>query len=388
MRHKFKLIKRKKMESKKIDRKEFLTNTSKFAVGAVAGAIGLNALAGGKIFAKSNSAAWPWPYQTLDPDAVRIRAHHLKLTGMECCAGCFGSIIEALKTKIGEPYNQIPYELMLFGRGGGAAWGSLCGAVNAAAAVISLVVNLADSSALIWEIYGWSASEAFPTNKANQFALDKKYTTGSFNGKSITQSVAGSVLCHASLTNWCNAAKKKVGDAERKERCGRITGDIAAKTVELLNAYFNKTFKPVFVTPDYANQCLSCHGTTLFSNVRIQESCAPCHGDPHQMMTKVVQDGGSTPTEYQLFQNYPNPFNPSTKIQFSLPQTGKVAVAIYDIMGQEVKRLVDYENLDTGKYTVEWNGVDNFGNKVTSGIYFARLTAGQYQQTLKMNLVK
>lgn len=67
---------------------------------------------------------------------------------------------------------------------------------------------------------------------------------------------------------------------------------------------------------------------------------------------------------------------------------GVYFVVIYDIMGQVVKTLVDHDVLNPGKYTVEWNSTDDSGQKVASGIYFARLKAGGYQQTIKMNLLK
>ncbi len=368
-------------------RKDFLLKTSRAAVGmtAIAGASSILTAATTK--SKSRITPWPWPYQPVDLESIRIRAHHLKLTGYECCSGLFGAFMEAEAQLIGDPYNDIPYEVMLYGRGGGAGWGSLCGAVNGAAAVISLVVNKENSGPLIWEVYGWAASTPMPTDEANQFALDNKYTTGSFNGVAQPQSIASSVLCHASLTNWCIEADKHFNSSERKERCGRITGDIAVKTAEVLNAYSAGTFTPLFVTPAYAQQCLNCHGANVLGNVRIQEDCQPCHGDPHAS-SNIVYEDRLKPQKFELSQNYPNPFNPNTRINFSLPVEGKVEVGVYDITGQEIKKLVDHDFLSAGNYTAEWNGTDNFGNKVVSGIYFARMISGHSQKTIKMNLTK
>lgn len=167
--------------SKEITRKEFLTNTSKYAVGAMAGVIGLNALSGGKILASPKDYTWPWPYQALDPEDVRIRAHHLYWNDKDCASGVFGSFVEALREKIGDPWNSMPIEVMLFGRGGGNGWGTLCGAVNGAAAIISLVTTKADSGKLINEIWGWACSEALPSNAANQAAVDGKYIDKKYN---------------------------------------------------------------------------------------------------------------------------------------------------------------------------------------------------------------
>lgn len=372
--------------SKEITRKEFLTNTSKYAVGAIAGVVGLNALAGGKILASPKDYTWPWPYQPLDPEDVRLRAHHLFWNDKDCASGVFGALVEALREKIGEPWTSMPIEVMLFGRGGGNGWGTLCGTVNGAAAIISLVTSKADSGKLINEIWGWASSEALPSNAANQAAVDGKYVDKKYTDV-LPQSVSGSVLCHASVSQWCNVAKKKVSDTERKERCARLAGDVAAKTAEILNAFFAQTFTSTYVTHPYVTQCQGCHGPAAFNNVMTQMNCEPCHGNPHNV-SGLIEVSGETPSDFHLEQNYPNPFNPSTKIQFSVPRTEKVSIIVYDLMGREVKRLVDYDILNPGKYTVEWNGTDNSGNRVSSGIYFARMTAGQYQFTRKMNLLK
>ncbi|MBK6875713.1 MAG: T9SS type A sorting domain-containing protein [Ignavibacteria bacterium] len=73
------------------------------------------------------------------------------------------------------------------------------------------------------------------------------------------------------------------------------------------------------------------------------------------------------PTEFALHQNYPNPFNPATKISFDLPQDSKVNLIVYDLLGREVKRLVNNEFKVAGKYTYDFNG-----SSLASGIYFYR----------------
>ena len=372
--------------SKDLTRKEFLTNTSKYAVGAVAGVVGLNALAGGKILANPNDTTWPWPYQPLDEDTVRDRAHYLYYNGMACCAGVFGALLDSLKTVVGDPYTNLPTEIMSYGGGGGVSWGILCGTLNGAAALVSLCVDKSNATKIINDLWGWYCQAELPTNAANDFAVQGKYTEKKYNDP-VVQNVSGSALCHTSVTEWCFAANKKVSDTERKERCARIAGDVAAKTVELLNAFAAGNFTPTFVTDPKVAECGACHGSAGFNNVMTQMNCEPCHGDPHSA-TGLIQEGSSVPGDYLLKQNYPNPFNPSTKIQFGIPKGEKVSISVYDIMGQEVKTLIDHEVMNAGKYTVEWNGTDNFGKKVTSGIYFAKMIAGKFQQTKKMNLVK
>jgi hypothetical protein len=93
------------------------------------------------------------------------------------------------------------------------------------------------------------------------------------------------------------------------------------------------------------------------------------------------------PTEFALSQNYPNPFNPTTSIKYSLAENAKVTLVIYDMLGQVVKTLIDNEQ-EAGFYTVKWDGTNNYGGKVSSGIYIYRLNAGKFMSTLKMNLLK
>ncbi|MBN2461897.1 MAG: T9SS type A sorting domain-containing protein, partial [Candidatus Cloacimonetes bacterium] len=93
------------------------------------------------------------------------------------------------------------------------------------------------------------------------------------------------------------------------------------------------------------------------------------------------------PQTYNLFQNYPNPFNPVTVISFSIPETAVTEIDIYNIRGQKVKSLL-YDTLTAGEYSIDWNGSDDSGNRVSSGIYLYRLRSGIYQSTRKMILMK
>ncbi|NIV98775.1 T9SS type A sorting domain-containing protein, partial [Candidatus Saccharibacteria bacterium] len=86
---------------------------------------------------------------------------------------------------------------------------------------------------------------------------------------------------------------------------------------------------------------------------------------------------------YQLFQNYPNPFNPTTVISYQLPVGSEVKLIIYDQLGKQVRHLVN-KTQPAGFYEVEWNGLDNMGNKVSSGVYIYQLRAGKFVQNRKM----
>jgi hypothetical protein len=95
----------------------------------------------------------------------------------------------------------------------------------------------------------------------------------------------------------------------------------------------------------------------------------------------------TTNTEPELMQNSPNPFNPSTAIKFYIPLATDVTIKIYDILGREVRTLVNKQTT-AGYHIIYWNGRDSEGETVVSGIYLYRLTAGSFFETKKMSLLK
>jgi hypothetical protein len=93
------------------------------------------------------------------------------------------------------------------------------------------------------------------------------------------------------------------------------------------------------------------------------------------------------PFIFALNQNYPNPFNPNTIIEFEIPSAQWVTLEIFNILGQEVKTLVD-QNKNAGHYSILWDGTNNSGKKIASGVYFSRLSAGDRTEIKKMLLLK
>jgi len=93
------------------------------------------------------------------------------------------------------------------------------------------------------------------------------------------------------------------------------------------------------------------------------------------------------PRVFSVSQNYPNPFNPTTRIYYQLPRAGDVELIIYNLLGQEVRRLVD-TRAAAGRYSVTWDGLNETGDPVASGIYLYRFRAGDYSRVLKMILMK
>jgi hypothetical protein len=96
---------------------------------------------------------------------------------------------------------------------------------------------------------------------------------------------------------------------------------------------------------------------------------------------------GKLPTEYALNQNYPNPFNPETSISYQLKESGRVKLTIYNAVGQPVRALVDAEQ-NAGTHLVTWNGANDSGEKLGSGIYLYRLEVNGITETKKLVLSK
>jgi hypothetical protein len=114
----------------------------------------------------------------------------------------------------------------------------------------------------------------------------------------------------------------------------------------------------------------------LFSPMEVTAST----GVAHEVGTPV-------PTTYALFQNYPNPFNPETTIEYQVADNAPIRLVVYNLLGQQVRTLVD-EPMLAGHYKSVWDGRDEWGNQVASGVYFCRLETSRYTSTKKMTLLR
>jgi flagellar hook assembly protein FlgD len=103
-----------------------------------------------------------------------------------------------------------------------------------------------------------------------------------------------------------------------------------------------------------------------------------------QQLSAVV---AAIPSEFALKQNYPNPFNPTTTIKYQLPQDSKVTLTIYNTLGQVVRTLVN-EDAKAGYYQMQWDGRNDAGTSVSTGMYIYRISAGNFTAVKKMTLMK
>ena len=103
--------------------------------------------------------------------------------------------------------------------------------------------------------------------------------------------------------------------------------------------------------------------------------------------TAGLNDNKVTPNEFTLSQNYPNPFNPITDISFTMDKASDVSLTIFNMMGQQVK-VIENAYLEAGSHTYKWDGRDQLGQSVSTGVYLYTLTDGQQSMTKKMALMK
>jgi len=192
-----------------------------------------------------------------------------------CAFGVFHAIVGQLAEVVGAPYTGIPLQMMDWAGAGVVGFGTLCGTLNGAAAAIGLVCDGSDARAFISDLLTWYSETALPTNL---HAPDVDFP----------RSIAGSNLCHVSLTRWCRTSGFASGSPERAERCSRLAGDVAAKTVEMLNHGAFGLEKPSEKT-----LCRACHymGQDFASGqfTHGEMNCLSCHVE---LKEKTVQAEG------------------------------------------------------------------------------------------------
>jgi hypothetical protein len=209
-----------------------------------------------------------WMYNPLDPAETAEIAYIHYIKG-SCMYATFISVISQLADKFGEPYTSFPFHMMKYGHGGVGGFGTICGALNGAAALIGLLVgNKKIQDNLITELFRWYEKTKLPEFKP-QIPILNFTPPASFSN---------STLCHASTTNWVKAAGYNMISEQRKERCRRLTGDVAAKITIILNEYFNNTYLSNGHDNETVRKCMTCHGKEgKLDNTNGKLSCTPCH---------------------------------------------------------------------------------------------------------------
>jgi len=129
------------------------------------------------------------------------------------------------------------------------------------------------------------------------------------------------------------------------------------------------------------------HELTFIYNEQVEGKLQVQSVKPEFEANVTFKDGGAQlPAEYALSQNFPNPFNPSTSFALSLPEASDYAIRVFNITGQQVKSFSGH--LEAGVHTIVWDGRNDQGSSVASGVYFYKAEASGFSETRKMMMLK
>jgi hypothetical protein len=202
-------------------RREFLKTSGKVFAGVALSSAALPLL---HISAEAapvlEPVSYPFPYVKLDPQATLERGYKSFYDFGGCGMGAFDAIVGQLADMIGYPHDQVPIQMLASASGGYGA-GTLCGSLAGAITAVGLILEPADAKKVTADLFKWYKEHPFPGYQPEI----KNPTT-----------VAGSIDCLDSCSEFMAAANVKMGDDARKARCASVTGETAAKAVELVNA--------------------------------------------------------------------------------------------------------------------------------------------------------
>lgn len=223
----------------------------------------------------------PTAYQ-LDPAAVREAAYQAYYAG-GCCHGAYSALLGHLAGTAGAPFDQLPLDFGKFGGGGIASYGSICGAALGGVLIMNHVVSNATArAAMMTDLLRWYETFAFPAYSPAAVNAGETGVTLDFSAANLPslQLPPGSHLCHASVSSWCASMAVSASGGDKKARCARLTGDVAGKVAEMLNAYLaNQAYTANPIDAGSAT-CVGCHSPSSTSRPSASGmACAVCHGD-------------------------------------------------------------------------------------------------------------
>lgn len=197
-----------------------------------------------------------------------------------CMYASFKSVVSQLADQVGEPFTSFPFRMLGYGHGGIGGYGTVCGALNGAAALIGLLVpDRKNQDYLIKSLFQWYEESQLPQFIPPNPSLD--FTP--------PMSISRSVLCHASNSNWSKASGYKIKAKQQKERCRRLTADVVMQAVTGINQYFSNNFKTSANENETIRTCMTCHGQEgKLANTSGKMHCSACH--PESLGHKLFSD--------------------------------------------------------------------------------------------------
>lgn len=234
-----------------ISRRGVLVNAGKVAAGAAVISVGAKGLI---MPATAHATPIPWGYKKLDLQHVGEIAYETWYKKF-CCQAVATGILKPLAEKMGGPYKTLPLDAFKWGHGGAVGWGTLCGTMIGAGIATGFIAGH-EGEKILNDVIAFYSDTKLPIFKPS-------HPKGSF--KNVNQ--ADSPLCHISVGRWMKKEGVKFFSPERKERCARISADVAMHTAKLLNDWADGKYKPT-------------HGSNPKEHgITTQLNCMDCHGD-------------------------------------------------------------------------------------------------------------
>ena len=252
-----------------ISRRDVLIGAGKVAVGTAVLSAGVSSF----VTKAQASETTVYAFKKLDVDEVGKIAHETYFTKF-CAETVMTGLFKPLAKNVGAPYDSFPLGSVFWAHGGMMGWGTACGCLTGAGMAIGLITSgdstkvttpggrapVAVGEAIINDVIAFYASESLPQYKPAK---------GQAKAEIKNQSISDTPLCHISVGKWMKKEDVKFFGIERKERCARLSADVAMYTAKLLNEWAAGTYKP-------RNEPLA---NALDNQITSQGNCNDCHGD-------------------------------------------------------------------------------------------------------------
>ncbi len=245
---------------------------------------------------------------------------------------------------------------------------------------------------LIQQAYSIANPKHFPGYDADTWGLTASDDPFGYKAHEINND-NGTISPTAALSSMPYTPKESI-DALKSfyyEYGGSLWGTYGFKDAfNLKEGWFASSYLAIDQGPiidmieNYRSQLL---WNNFMANPEIQPMLDAIGFTPDSTAVSVDNKNPEIASDYKLLGNYPNPFNPTTTIEFSIPSSQQISIVIYDILGREIKTLLQ-EEIKSGNHKIVWDGTNNFGSIVNSGIYIYRLSASNKILSGKMILQK
>ncbi len=240
-----------KKQENQLSRRDVFVSAGRVAAGAAALTLGTSAFNSASAM---KQAKFPWGYVKTDPKEAGQIAYNSWYKRF-CCYAVVSGILEPLQKKIGEPYASLPLQAFQWGHGGAVGWGTLCGSLTGAGIATGLIAGH-EGEKILNDIIAWYTETKLPIFKPAQP-----------RAKVVNVNASDSPLCHISVGKWMKKENASFNSPARRDRCARLSADIAMKTVSLLNDWAEGKYRP-------------SHGSNARDNgITTQLNCTECHDD-------------------------------------------------------------------------------------------------------------